>query len=325
MEFKKAAINACNALRIKKGEKVVIVTDLAKEFFAKEVAQETIKRGASLSYFVMEHYGKRPYKVPDVILDVCKNSDAGFVMWEAKKGEYPIFRKPIFDIPQKTKKLRLATMPDITKEILNDAMLADFNKVDEFSRRVYDLLKRAKEVQIKTSKGTNLVALVGKYNWVKSTGLIKSGTWGNLPSGEVYTTPYFISGKAVVDWFVCGYIDQKCESTSVKMEIKDSRIISVSCKNKNLQRKIVDDIHKDKKASRIGEIALGTNIYIKKLIGQGLQDEKYPGVHFANGDPIGEKTGAKWDSKTHTDYILRYATVLVDGKKIMDKGKYLIK
>jgi len=325
MAYEKAAENACNALKIAKQEKVVIITDVAKEFFAKVLAEEIIKRGASLDYFVIEDYGTRPYALPGNILNSFEKADAGFIMNDQIKGEYAIFKKPLLDMPEKNKKLRLATMPGISREMLDDSMLADFDKVDEFSQKVYDFISTGKKLKIKTEKGTNLTALVGKYNWVKSTGLIKPGTWGNIPSGEVYTTPYSISGNVVVDGTVCGSINQDAYQNPVKMIIQDSKIMWVHCKDKDLEQKILKDINTDENASVIGELAFGTNIFIKRLIGHGLQDEKYPGVHFANGDPIGEKTGAKWESKTHTDHIITRANVWLDGKQLMENGKYLIK
>lgn len=325
MRFERAAEQACKALSIEKGSKVAIITDFSREFFAKELATKAKEKGARVRYFVMEHWGRRPYKIPVFMLDAFKDADAGFVISEFRKGELPIFRKPLYEIPYSNKKLRLATMPDITEQILNEAMLADFSEVEKFSRKVYSLLSRAREITVMTEKGTHLKAVVGKYKWVKSTGIIRRGTWNNLPSGEVFTTPESIEGKAVVDGYVGGYIDEKCGNCPVTMEIKNSRIISVKCKNKILKQKIIENINTDKNSSRIGEFALGTNIFIKHLIGNCLQDEKFPGVHFANGDPIGEDTGAEWKSNIHTDYILMNSSVYLDGKKIMEKGNYLIK
>lgn len=325
MKFEKAAEQACRALSIKKGDKVAIITDFSKEFFSKEVAAKAREKEASVRYFVMEHYSVRPYKIPVFMIDAFKDADAGFVISEYREGELPLFRKPLYEIPKLTKKLRLAMIPNITEQILNESMLADFSEVEDFSKKVYDLVAKAREIKVKTGKGTDLRVLVGKYKWIISSGIIKPGTAGNLPSGEVYTTPEAIEGKAIVDGYVGGYIEEKCGDYPVKMGIKNSRIFSVNSKNKNLERKVLKNISIDKNSSRIGEFALGTNTFIKHLIGHTLQDEKFPGVHFASGDPIGENTGAKWKSNIHMDYILLNSNVYLDGNKIMEDGIYLIK
>ena len=51
--------------------------------------------------------------------------------------------------------------------------------------------------------------------------------------------------------------------------------------------------HTDENSDRVGEFAIGTNIELKDVIGKILQDEKYPGIHIAFGNPYGAHTGAR--------------------------------
>ncbi len=74
----------------------------------------------------------------------------------------------------------------------------------------------------------------------------------------------------------------------------------------------------------MGEFAIGTNIELTDVIGQILQDEKFPGIHIAFGNPYGEHTGAKWYSGTHIDVVGRQFDIWVDGRQIMEKGRFLI-
>jgi len=74
----------------------------------------------------------------------------------------------------------------------------------------------------------------------------------------------------------------------------------------------------------VGEFAIGTNIELTNVIGQILQDEKFPGIHIAFGNPYGEHTGAKWFSGTHIDVVGRKFDIWVDGRQIMEKGRFLI-
>jgi len=66
----------------------------------------------------------------------------------------------------------------------------------------------------------------------------------------------------------------------------------------------------DSNSDRVGEFAIGTNIDLKDVIGEILQDEKYPGVHIAFGNPYGAHTGAEWDSSTHIDVVGRKFNIL---------------
>jgi len=48
----------------------------------------------------------------------------------------------------------------------------------------------ARQIRAKTPAGTDLVAdLNPNYRWVKTSGIISTAKWGNLPGGEVFTTP----------------------------------------------------------------------------------------------------------------------------------------
>ena len=53
-----------------------------------------------------------------------------------------------------------------------------------------------------------------------------------------------------------------------------------------------------------------------------IHDEKFPGVHVAFGDPLGEVTGAEWESKVHCDVVMRKCSIFVDENQIMEDGKF---
>ncbi len=73
----------------------------------------------------------------------------------------------------------------------------------------------------------------------------------------------------------------------------------------------------------MGEFAIGTNIALRGVIGNILQDEKLPGVHIAFGNPYGEHTGAEWYSSTHIDVVGRQFDICIDGRQIMQSGAFL--
>lgn len=87
---------------------------------------------------------------------------------------------------------------------------------------------------------------------------------------------------------------------------------------------MVKYLQTDQNSNRLGEFAIGTNIYVKQLIGRLLQDEKIPYVHVAFGDPYPDDTGADWESKTHIDAIMKDATLWVDNRKLVENGRHLL-
>jgi aminopeptidase len=226
------------------------------------------------------------------------------------------------------RKIRHAHMVNIKKRIMLDGMRADFQKVDRLSVKVIEIVRKAKQVRAKTPAGTNLVAdLNPNYRWVKTSGIISTEKWGNLPGGEIFTTPGEVNGTFVIDGVVGDYLCEKfgdVKDHPLTIEIKGNRVIEAHSSNKELKDDFWAYTHTDENSNRVGEFAIGTNIELKDVIGEILQDEKFPGVHIAFGNPYGAHTGAEWFSSTHIDVVGRKFDIWVDDEQIMRSGKFLI-
>ena len=85
--------------------------------------------------------------------------------------------------------------------------------------------------------------------------------------------------------------------------VKDNRLVEAHSDNKTLEDEFWKYTHTDENSDRVGEFAIGTNIELRQVIGHILQDEKFPGIHIAFGNPYGAHTGADWYSSTHIDVV----------------------
>jgi len=319
------AINVC--LKLKKDETITVITDNESLEIAASLVHEIREIGAKLNLFVLEDYSPRPLKhMPQPVLDGLTESDASIFCAIAKEGELGsrIEMTNIID----SKKIRHGHMVNINKQIMFEAMRADFNKVDEISRRLIDKARKAKIIKVKSSGGTDLIAeFSGKLKWLKTSGLISIEKWGNLPGGEIFTSPYNVNGTFVVDGVVGDWLCQKygdLKDTPLKIEIKDSRIIKMECSNTALLEDFTAYTMTDSNSNRVGEFAIGTNIAIKNVIGHILQDEKLPTVHIAFGHPYSQHTGAEWQSTTHIDCVSIKCSVWFDDEPVMKNGEFLI-
>jgi leucyl aminopeptidase (aminopeptidase T) len=200
--------------------------------------------------------------------------------------------------------------------------------VDELSTKVIGLAQTAKRIRATTHAGTDITAEFStSLKWLKTSGIITAEKWGNLPGGEVLTAPANLNGTYVVDGVVGDYLCAKygdLGTQPVTVEIKDGRMVSARCANKELEREFWEYCHTDKNSDRVGEFAIGTNIHLQHVIGHILQDEKIPGVHIAFGHPYAEHTGADWSSSTHIDVVGTRFNVWIDDFRIMEEGKFLI-
>jgi aminopeptidase len=226
------------------------------------------------------------------------------------------------------KKIRHAHMVNINRQIMLEGMRADFQKVDRLSAKVVAMVRKAQRVRATTEAGTDLTAdLNPNYKWLKTSGLITPEKWGNLPGGEIFTTPGEVNGTFVIDGVVGDYLCAKFGSlkgTPLTIRMKKNRLTEAHSENRELEDDFWKYTHTDENSDRVGEFAIGTNIDLKDVIGQILQDEKYPGVHIAFGNPYGAHTGAEWDSSTHIDVVGRKFNIWVDDEQIMRDGKFLV-
>ena len=321
----RSAVTTC--LRIRPDEKVTLITDRATETIGAAMARELENRGLQWNGFVLEDLAPRPLvDMPAAVLEDMETSQVSIFAVQVQTNELRS-RMQMTDVVNR-RKIRHAHMVNINRQIMLEGMRADFLKVDRISVKVVEKVRRAKQVRAKTAAGTDLVAdLNPNYRWVKTSGIISPDKWGNLPGGEVFTTPGEVNGTFVIDGVVGDWLCAKFGSlreNPLTIRVKGNRVVEAHSANHDLESDFWSYTHTDENSDRVGEFAIGTNIELKDVIGQILQDEKYPGVHIAFGNPYGAHTGAEWYSSTHIDVVGRKFDIWVDSEQIMRDGKFLL-
>ena len=244
-----------------------MITDRASAEIAAALVTEIEKTGAAYNVFVLEEFGARPHRdMPKPVLDDLAQSQVSIYACITQTGELRT-RMQMMDIIN-PRHIRHGHMVNINKQIMVEGMRADFLEVDKLSQKLIEKCRRAKRVTCKTAAGTDYVAeLSPKLNWVKTSGLISPAKWGNLPGGEIFTSPYNSNGRFVVDGVVGDYLCQKygdIGKTPLTIEIKDNRIASLACANKELLAEFDAYCHTDENSNRVGEFAIGTNLALPR-------------------------------------------------------------
>jgi aminopeptidase len=319
------AVSVC--LRIQPSEKVTVITDRACSEIAASIVHELDILGAPYHVFVLEEIAMRPMAdMPQPILDDMESSDVSIYAVQAQMNELRT-RMQMTDVVNR-RKMRHAHMVNIEKRIMLEGMRADFIKVDELSTKVWEIASAAHTVRAKTAAGTEVTAALNKnYKWIKTSGIISVNKWGNLPGGEVFTTPGEVNGTFVIDGVVGDYLCAKygdLRENPLTIRVDQSRVVEAHSSNRELEEEFWKYTHTDENSDRVGEFAIGTNIGLRGVIGNILQDEKLPGVHMAFGNPYGAHTGADWWSGTHIDVVGRDFDIWADDRQIMSSGKFLI-
>jgi aminopeptidase len=319
------AVSVC--LRIQPHEKVTVITDEATKEIAASIVHDLERMGATYHGWILEDLSPRPLSdLPQEIAQDLETSQVSIFAVQAQANELRS-RMQMTDIVNR-RRIRHAHMVNINQQIMLEGMRADFLKVDRISTKVAEMVRRATHIRAKTPAGTDLTAdLNPEYRWIKTSGIISPDKWGNLPGGEVFTTPREVNGTFVIDGVVGDWLCAKfgdLRDYPLTIQIRANRLTEAHSDNRELRDDFWRYTHTDENSDQVGEFAIGTNIESKDVIGQILQDEKYPGVHIAFGNPYGAHTGAQWYSSTHIDVVGRKFDIWVDEEQIMRAGKFLI-
>lgn len=319
------AVETC--LSIRRGERVALIADQASGDVAASLEQALSDAGADATCVLIESVSPRPMTVaPAAILDALTAADAGILCVQPQEGELPA-RMAIVGLVER-RRIRYAHMIGVTPRIMREGMRADYRQVDRLSQQLCDRMNHARSLTVRTPAGTNFTATFDRtLAWVKTSGLINPRYWSNLPAGEVFTTPYSVNGTFVCDGTAGDYFNGKygvLDRTPLVIEIRAGRLTSAQCDRRDLESDFWRYCHTDENSDRVGELAFGTNLGLREMIGILLQDEKVPGVHLAFGDPYGSQTHANWKSRTHVDVLTRACNVWIDDEQVIAAGQYLL-
>jgi aminopeptidase len=319
------AIRVC--LNVQPHERVTVIADRDCEDIAASLVAEIEQVGAPYKAFILEEVASRPLvDLPSVIADDMEKSQVSILAVHVQRNELRS-RMQLTDIVNR-RKMRHGHMVNINGQMMREGMRADFHKVDRLSTKVIDIVRNAREVRATTKGGSEFTATLNpNYKWLKTSGLISPDKWGNLPGGEVFTTPENVEGTLVIDGVVGDFLCEKYHSlkdSPLTLRVKNNRLVEAHSENKELENDFWRYTHTDENSDRVGEFAIGTNIELTEVIGHILQDEKFPGIHIAFGDPYGAHTGADWKSTTHIDVVATRFNIWVDDRQIMADGKFLI-
>lgn len=319
------AVESC--LRIQTQEKVTLITDVACLEIGAALSRALDALEVVYNAWVLEDLAPRPLiDMPFPVLNDMESSQVSIFAVRAQTGELRS-RMQMTDIVNR-RKMRHAHMVNIDRRIMLEGMRADFTEVDRISTIVWHMASQAKTIRATTPFGTDITASFSPaLRWLKTSGIISPHKWGNLPGGETFTSPAQVDGVFVVDGVVGDYLCEKYGDLSdapLTLQIAESRLLKAVSNNQKLQDEFWQYCHTDENSDRVGEFAIGTNIAVRDVIGNILQDEKIPGVHIAFGNPYGAHTGADWYSSTHIDVVGRRFTIEIDGTTIMKDGEFLL-
>lgn len=217
--------------------------------------------------------------------------------------------------------VRIATLPNVSEEIMIRCMNADYGKIAERTLKLCELLEQSQSIRVRAPAGTDITMPIRGRKAFSSSGMLREkGQWGNLPTGEAYIAPEEgkSNGVVVVDGSMAtiGIV-----VNPVRIMVENGYATEISGgAEAEMFKELIAPFGKD--ARTVAEFGIGTNDQAI-LSGKIIEDEKVMGtIHIAFGD--NKSMGGSIRVASHLDGLVRMPTVWFDEQLIMKDGKFAI-
>jgi leucyl aminopeptidase (aminopeptidase T) len=315
MSLETALDTVCReCLGIKTGETVLVVTDPPKRSIAEALVDRARSLGAEVVLAEMSERQTHGTEPPPPIAAALLECDV-YIAPTSKSISHTEARKQATD-----KGIRGATMPDITEDILERTMSADYAAIRQRSRALADALTNGEVVRITSAAGTDVTIPIGGRRGLSDDGdLTAPAAFGNLPAGEGFIAPVEggTNGRIVFDGSIwpIGILRDP-----LTIEIADGYAVDLSGPSAAEFRSWIEPHGRE--AFAVAELGIGTNDSAR-LTGNVLEDEKILGtIHVAFGDNHG--FGGNVRVASHQDGIVTAPTVTIDATTILEGGRLLV-
>src|SRR5262249_20372472 len=161
-----------------------------------------------------------------------ERADAGILCVQPREGELTA-RMAIVALVER-RAIRYAHMVGVTPEIMRQGMRADYRLGDAPSCALCGRVPPPRRRRAVTAAGgTSFTATFDPaLAWVKTSGLINTRYWSNLPAGEVFTTPASVDGTFVCNGTAGDYFGPKygdLSASPLTLELSAGQLTGARC------------------------------------------------------------------------------------------------
>lgn len=218
---------------------------------------------------------------------------------------------------------RVGSCPGLRPEMFRTAMRAAARPMAERTERLARLLSRASRAEVRAPGGTRFSCSLRGRAGHADTGLIRPGTFSNLPAGEAYIAPVEGTAEGAVS---AGYGRGGPFPGGLRFVLRRGRAAAVAGGGRR-GRELAALFRRHPECAVLAEFALGTNGKATTRTST-LEAEKILGtVHVAFGDNA--TFGGRNRAEFHSDFVVFRPTVMLAdarGRKrvILEGGRLQI-
>ena len=359
---KAAEIAITDVLKVKQGEKVLIITNPVGDVAAISYAlyDAALKAGGLPVLVFQPVKTQMDFAADEVIGAIGSAPEVLISMSDDKLGKDRIaIANPLkteegksidntFHFLMETKKTRAFWSPGVTVELFKNTVPIDYDRLKKEAAAVEEILNQADSVVIKSPGGTDLrIGLKGRKAMLDNGDFSIPGEGGNLPAGETFISPELGSsnGQLVFDGSISLYNGDFMLDEPVVLQVADGFVQNLTGgEGARLLRETIELGEKKalefeaagkippgtgetykKNARNLGELGIGLNP-AAGIDGNMLGDEKaYRTIHIAIGSNYDEDAKAL----IHCDCLVKEPTVTAyysDGTEVvfLDGGELKI-
>lgn len=298
-------------LAVQPGEDALVVVDRETRAIGEALRDECAAAGADAVLTVMDERATDGTEPPPTVAAALQASDV-FIAPTSRSLSHTAARKRATDGGA-----RGATMPGVTEDMLARVMAVDFDAMAARSKAVAALLDEATSAHVTCPRGTDLrLALDGRAGISDDGELTAKGAFGNLPCGEGFIAPASGEGTIVAS----SLAPLGVSADPARLTVAGGRI--VAAEDGVAPRFLELLLEHGELGTNLAELGVGTNDRAR-LTGNVLEDEKILGtVHVAFGASAG--IGGTVSVPIHLDVVVLDASLEVDGRRVLDAGRYVL-
>lgn len=320
------------SLQLRKDQNLLIFADPGSLEVADLVAQAAYRNGVAATiffvpYLFQAHFGINE-SLPLPVEAAIRESDA-VLSCLSDQPAYLAYRHRVLRTSW-SRRIKMAHAPGITLDALG-LVDTDYEAIRERCQLLATalVLGRHAEIITRDSQGREyrLTAAIAGWDFTPgiSDGTISDGAWANLPPGETFIIPPDATGEIAIN----GSLPKKvlAPGEELILTFKAGKLVDMQPEEGPAARHLrashiayaesVNDLN----WRNLAEIGFGVNPAVQRLTGIPLVDEKKERtIHVALGD--NHSLGGNVESSIHCDMVIEGATVLVDGKALLESGQW---
>ncbi len=307
-----AVINEC--LRVRDGENVLVVANPATLGLGERLRGEAGRAGADAVLMLMAERATHGTEPPPAVAAAMAVADVVLCPTQQSLSHTAARREA------NQAGARIATLPEVTDEMLARVMSADMAELRRRGAAVAAALDAGSEARITCPRGSDLMLRIEGRTAISDAGeLSEPGAFGNLPCGEGFIGPLETEGGGVlvVDGTIGGI---GAVREPITLQVVDGNLEEASGPEGAQLLKMLRAA--GPQGTGVAELGIGTN---EKAIltGNLLEDEKLLGTcHVAFGASAG--VGGVVQVPIHLDCVVLKPTVAIDGREIVREGELLL-